>query len=69
LDISAHVSKDLVEKYGAVFGNAILAEEKHMPVYEEITKDYQVEYIAGGSTQNTLRVFVWMLQEKESAGL
>eukprot|EP01080_Neovahlkampfia_damariscottae_P008269 gene8269-94_t len=67
LDISAHVPKELVEKYGAVFGNAILAEEKHMPVYEELTKDYKVEFIAGGSTQNTLRVYTWMLQQHNVA--
>ena len=35
-----------------------------MPVYEELTKGYKVEFIAGGSTQNTLRVFTWMLQKE-----
>jgi len=68
LDISAHVSKEFVDKYDCVFGNAILASEKHMPVYEDIVKTHKdVKYIAGGSTQNTFRVFTWMLKEKNSA--
>lgn len=40
--------------------NAILAEEKHLPLYGELEKDYSVEYIAGGATQNTVRVAQWM---------
>ena len=36
--------------------NAILAEAQHMPIYEEIVNNFQVEYTAGGSTQNVLRV-------------
>lgn len=51
-----------MEKYGVKLNDAILAEEKHMPLYEELVKDYEVEYIAGGATQNTIRVAQWMLQ-------
>ena len=42
--------------------NAILAEEKHLPIYEEMVASYPVQYIAGGATQNTIRVTQWMLQ-------
>jgi adenosine kinase len=38
------------------------AAEKHAPMYEEMTKKYPVEYIAGGATQNSIRVAQWMLQ-------
>ncbi|KAL9651826.1 hypothetical protein ABK040_000174 [Willaertia magna] len=62
LDISAVVPKELIEKYEAPLGGAILAEEKHMPIYEEIVKNYPVKYIPGGATQNVMRVFQWMNQ-------
>lgn len=43
-------------------GNQILAEESHLPLYKEMEEKYQVEYIAGGATQNSIRVAQWMLQ-------
>jgi len=67
LDISAHVPKETVEKYGCKIGEAVLANEKQLEVYEDLTNNFQVSYIAGGSSQNTARVFVWMMQEKDSA--
>ena len=41
--------------------NAILAEEKHVPLYDELAKTFEVEYIAGGAGQNSIRVAQWML--------
>lgn len=61
LDISAHVSVDYLNKYGLKAGNAILAEPSHLPIYEEIQKQYTVEYIAGGAAQNSIRVAQWLL--------
>lgn len=43
--------------------NAVLAEESHMPLYPEMIEKFDVEYIAGGATQNSIRVAQWMLQE------
>merc|ERR1712032_1457521 len=40
-----------------------LAEEKHMPLYGELSAKPDVKYIAGGATQNSIRVAQWMLQE------
>jgi adenosine kinase len=62
LDISAPVDKKLLEKYGLKDGDAILAEEKHQPLFAEMAKQKNVQYIAGGATQNTIRVAQWMLQ-------
>ena len=62
LDISANVPHELLEKYGVSLNNAILAEEKHLPLYDEIIKSYPVQFIAGGATQNSIRVAQWMLQ-------
>ncbi|XP_053680155.1 adenosine kinase [Anopheles nili] len=67
LDISAVVEKDLLAKYDMLPNNAILAEEKHMPIYQELIEKYQAEYIAGGSVQNSLRVAQWILQRPRTA--
>jgi adenosine kinase len=55
LDISAEVPTSVLEKYGVTLNNAILCEEKHLPVYAELVKDHDVQYIAGGATQNSIR--------------
>lgn len=62
LDISAAVSTDVLAKYGLDANNAVLAEEKHMPLYTELTAEPGVTYGAGGATQNSIRVAQWMLQ-------
>lgn len=62
LDISAEVDQTMLEKYGLEAGNAILAEEKHQPLFGEMVAQPNVQYIAGGATQNSIRVAQWMLQ-------
>ena len=62
LDISAVVPQEFLDKYGVALNNAILAEESHAPMYEDMVKQFDVEYIAGGATQNSIRVAQWMLQ-------
>lgn len=62
LDISAEVPMELLEKYDVKLNNAILAEEKHIPLYQELVDSYPVQYIAGGATQNSIRVAQWMLK-------
>ncbi|CAN6484666.1 unnamed protein product [Victoria cruziana] len=62
LDISSVVDEDFLKKYDIKLNNAILAEEKHLPMYEELAAKENVEYIAGGATQNSIRVAQWMLQ-------
>lgn len=42
LDISANVGSDLLEKYGLNPNDAIMAEEKHMPLYKELMDKYVV---------------------------
>lgn len=60
LDVSAVVTTDLLKKYDLEADNAILAEDKHMPLFDELAKCFKVTYIAGGSCQNTLRVAEWI---------
>jgi len=61
LDISAEVDATVLDKYGVSLNSAILAEEKHLPIFQELTQLPNVQYIAGGSAQNTARVCQWML--------
>nr|CAD7199998.1 unnamed protein product [Timema douglasi] len=67
LDISANVDSEFLEKYGMKPNDAILAEEKHKPIYDEMIKKYDVEYTAGGSVQNALRVAQWVLRKPNVA--
>jgi len=61
LDISANVGQDLLDKYDVKLDSAILAEEKHQPLFKELVDKYNPKYIAGGATQNTIRVAQWMM--------
>ncbi|CAH9120057.1 unnamed protein product, partial [Cuscuta europaea] len=63
LYISAVVDHEFLKKYDVKLNDAILADEKHLPMYEEMTSKYNVDYIAGGATQNSIRVAQWMLQK------
>ncbi|XP_053548124.1 adenosine kinase isoform X2 [Bombina bombina] len=63
LDICAVVDKDFLDKYGLKANNQILAEEKHKELFDELVKRFSVEYHAGGSTQNSVKVAQWMIQK------
>jgi len=63
LDISDNVTEETLSKYGLEANNAVLADEKHIPLYAELAKQPKVQYIAGGATQNSIRVAQWMMQE------
>jgi len=63
LDISDNVDKALLDKYGLEAGGIILAEDKHQPLFAEMAARPGVQFIAGGATQNSIRVAQWMLQQ------
>jgi adenosine kinase len=62
LDISAEVGAGFLTKYDLQPANAILAEDKHLPIYKELAGMSTVEYIPGGATLNSIRVAQWMSQ-------
>lgn len=63
LDLSSAVDEAFLEKYGLKANDAILAEEKHKPMYEDMEKTYnKIEYIPGGATQNSIKVVQWLLK-------
>jgi len=68
LDISSPVDAAFMKKYDIKPNSAILAEDKHLPMYGELEKMEAVEYIGGGSTLNSMRVCQWMLQSEGSVG-
>ena len=67
LDISATVDRNFLEKYDLKSNDAILAEEKHKPMYDELVELYNANFIAGGSVQNTMRVAQWFLEKPRVA--
>jgi adenosine kinase len=60
LDISVKVDQAFLDKYQKKAGNAVLASEADLPLYKEIQAFSDVLYIAGGSTQNSIRGAQWM---------
>lgn len=56
LDISAAVDNSFLDKYELKANDAILADDKHKPMYDDLIKSHKVDYIAGGSGQNAMRV-------------
>lgn len=67
LDISANVEQDILDKYDVKLDSAILAEDKHQPIYQELVDKYSPSFIAGGATQNSIRVAQWMSPKGSTA--
>jgi len=60
LDISATVKTDLLTKHNLKANDAILTEDEQ--IFQDLQSgDYKVDYIAGGATQNSIRVAQWVL--------
>ncbi|KAK7414519.1 adenosine kinase [Neonectria punicea] len=55
LDIQAFGDQALLDKYGVKENDAILAEEKHIPLFEDLLNNYDAKLIAGGAAQNSAR--------------
>lgn len=69
LDISAEVGQDFLDKYGLAKGDIILADpEKHLPIYKELADNHSPQHIAGGATQNSIRVAQWMMTANGKPG-
>jgi adenosine kinase len=67
LDVSTTVEDEFLAKYELKANDAILAEAKHAPLYDEIVGGaYTVDYVAGGATQNSARVCQALLKVPKS---
>ncbi|OWF37829.1 adenosine kinase-like isoform X2 [Mizuhopecten yessoensis] len=62
LDISVQGTAEFLEKYELKADNAILAEEKHKGMYDDMTETFKdsVEYVPGGATLNSIRIAQWL---------
>jgi adenosine kinase len=60
LDMQVRDGEALLKKYGLKANDAILAEEKHMPIYDEV-KSLSPVYVAGGAAQNAARCAQYVL--------
>jgi len=67
LDISADVPQQFLDKYGVKVNDAILAEDKHMPIYQDLVDNFSVKFTAGGATQNTIRLCQWFSPPKTTS--
>ncbi|VVT49502.1 uncharacterized protein SAPINGB_P002301 [Magnusiomyces paraingens] len=55
LDIQVNVDKAYLDKYDLKENDAILVEDKHMPIFAEASAKPGVKFIAGGAAQNAAR--------------
>ncbi|EIE21409.1 adenosine kinase isoform 1T-like protein [Coccomyxa subellipsoidea C-169] len=62
LDIMADVDQAILDKYEIKLADQILAEDKHQPLFKELAAKSDVQYVAGGATQNSIRAAQWLLQ-------
>lgn len=64
LDFLSKVDEDFLKKWELKSDDAILCDEKRLPMFEDMVQKYKssIEYIAGGSTQNSIRTCQWMLK-------
>jgi len=65
LDISATVKPELLEKYNLKANDAILTEDE--AIFKDMLAEYEVDYIAGGATQNSIRVAQWVLGKPKAS--
>lgn len=63
LDIQVNVDDAYLNKYDLKANDAILVEDKHMPIFDEVVKLDNVAYIAGGAAQNAARGAAYVLPE------
>ncbi|KHN80597.1 Adenosine kinase 1, partial [Toxocara canis] len=57
LDIQARVTLEFRDKWHLKENDVVLRDGQHIPIFDELVEGFDVEYVPGGSTQNTLRVF------------
>merc|ERR1712013_402868 len=62
LDVSTTVETEMLSKHNLKSNDAILTEEEQ--IFKDLAEGYKVDYIAGGATQNTIRVAQWILGKK-----
>lgn len=65
LDVSAYVDNDILNEYKLKADDVILAGEEHKGLCKDLVDRYPVEYSAGGSAQNVMRVAAGILRRQK----
>jgi len=65
LDMINTVDPKVLGEYGLEANNAVLAEDKHKPLYETLNGMPGTLFVPGGATQNSVRVAQWFLQKEK----
>ena len=63
LDISANVTEQFLCKYDLEPNNVIRPNDKHLTLCQDMSEQFQVDLIAGGAVQNTIRVAQWFFEK------
>jgi adenosine kinase len=61
LDMQVTNGEELLKRYDLKANDAILAEPKHDPIYDDLVQNHKVTYVAGGASQNTARGAAYVL--------
>ncbi|XP_062606090.1 uncharacterized protein LOC134267903 [Saccostrea cucullata] len=56
----------LLKEYDLLPNNAIIATKKHESLFKKCVEECKPIYLAGGATQNTIRVAQWLLQQPKA---
>lgn len=63
LDISSHVDKGFLDRFGVEVGSCNLASEEQLAIFEELSQRRDVDFVPGGACMNTMRVCRWVLRQ------
>ncbi|ORY91483.1 carbohydrate kinase PfkB [Leucosporidium creatinivorum] len=69
MSVSGAGAEELLKTYGLKANDAILAEGKQNEIYEDLAKNFQVAYVAGGAAQNCARAAQYVLPAGSTAYL
>ncbi|GAA6050048.1 hypothetical protein JCM3770_001932 [Rhodotorula araucariae] len=69
LDMQVVNKPELLAKYGLKPNDAVLAEGKQSEIYDDLQKNYEVQYVAGGAAQNAARAAQYVLPDNSTAYL
>ncbi|PVH13804.1 uncharacterized protein CXQ87_001922 [Candidozyma duobushaemuli] len=64
LDLQVDVDAEYLAKYDLKADDAILADEKHLPIYNEALNNKSLKLVAGGAAQNAARGAQYILPPK-----
>lgn len=66
LDIMANVTEEFLQKYKLNKEDCILCNEHPIPLFEEMVTQFNVQYVPGGATLNSIRIAQWLIGVKKS---